>query len=219
VDFFAPLRLCVRRIGYASIEIKIRAHRQQQQRQRERVLQLHDPGDGFDRQGMDDEEEGARPRVPKPQLAETVPDQKRAEHVQRHVHQMVAERVEAPQLPLDPLHAGFQRVVIHGLRRQPDLPEAGRIPQHGILGDLDRIVPIAQEFAVKSRRINEPGRENDGRALQESGHGPLGHKTTQKAQENCSLSSALKVDAASRRVASSGRGKMPRLRSRQVDPK
>ena len=71
--------------------------------------------------------------------------------MQDDIGQVVAEGVQVPEMPLDGLRGRLDRVIFgEAARREPDFPEAARIVQQRILGEVE--IVIHEPVAVQSGR-------------------------------------------------------------------
>ncbi len=128
----------------------------------ERVFGLGDPRDGIDLGGMDRVEKTAEPRPAQAEPREQSPDEQRIECVQRDGDDVVAERVVAKEMPLDPEQRFVQRVVFGPTAgREPEFPEAVEIAHERLVGDVPVVVP--KPAAGDGRRVDPEHGKDDRR--------------------------------------------------------
>ena len=101
---------------------------------RKHVLSLHDPGDGFDVQGVDGEHRRDGPGAGNLQPTGEAPEEQRIGGVEQDVDRVIAGRRESPEFVLDPEGRVDQRPVMPLVRdgaggeREPYLPQPGPVP-------------------------------------------------------------------------------------------
>ncbi len=106
------------------VEPEIGEHRGGEEHSRQRVLQLGDPGDRLDVDGVQGEHGRGQQRPLDLQRPEDREEQQRRGEVERDVDEVVPERVVAPEPVLDPEGGVGERVVLLGRPElEPDSPE------------------------------------------------------------------------------------------------
>jgi len=143
------------------LEVDPENHRKKKRRQRKRVLELRDPRDRLDQHRMNHKDKPSQPSPAQSKLIQKAPDQQATDQMQNDIGQVIAKRVIAPEMPLQPDHTGLDRLVIDqvfsGL--EPDFPQARGIMHDAIRGDQQ--VVVSEPCAMKSWRINpQAQREN-----------------------------------------------------------
>jgi len=112
---------------------------------------------------MDREDESPKPCEAQTEFAEETPHQQGVDDVQKNAGEMIAERVLAPELPLQPENGLVDGVILDPTAgTEPELPEPAGIVQRGIHGDIPLVVP--NQAAAKRRPINpqsHPGNEKE----------------------------------------------------------
>ena len=164
----APLAL-----GEAGIAVgQKREHRGQRQHHRQRVLALGHPRNRLDAHRVKRKQRGRRPRPGKPEAAQQRGEQQRRRRMKQHVHEVEAERMQPPQLLLQPEGGEDERVVLLvGLRLGPDELEGIRPVEHPVLGQVGVVVP--HEAGPECRQVRRHHRQHDHHRHQDIA--PLSH--------------------------------------------
>ena len=111
---------------------------------REHVLAFDGPRNGFHMQRMDGEHRGDEPRARHRQPRQDAPQQHAIGGVQKDVDDVVAVRVVAPQLVLQPEREVGERAIVRLVQfegREPDAREASPIPQRRFVKNELPVVP------------------------------------------------------------------------------
>ena len=106
---------------------------------------------------MQGEEERRQPGPGHGQPPQDGSEQQRFPQVEDEIRQMVAERVLAPEPPLEPQAARSDRPVVGAIGRAPHVVEAVGSPDP-IVSEVRVIVP--DELAAERGKIGEPGQDN-----------------------------------------------------------
>jgi len=110
---------------------------------------------------MDGEEEAAEPGLAQAEAGEQPPDEQGVEGVQRDGDEVIAERVVAEEVPLDPEESFLDRVVFDPTAgREPEFPEAVEVAHERLVGDVPVVVP--EPVAVDGGRVDPQDGEDDG---------------------------------------------------------
>ncbi len=119
---------------------------------------------------MDREHQGREPWIRNLQTQEDQPDQDAAGHMDQHVHDVIAERIEPPELVLDPVGRKREWPVVDPLRRrQPDLVEPVLFEDR-IVEKVRIVVP--DEITLEGRSVDGEARYED-RGSAEPPAGPV----------------------------------------------
>ena len=130
--------------------------RQQEEARRERVLALGNPRDGFDVHGMHDENHRGQEGARNPEPAQDGPEEQRIADVQKHIGEVVAGRIHAPQAPFQPERTIGERPIVHWHRRRTRSSTARPRLHQAVFGQQRIVVP--QESAAKRGPVH---RERD----------------------------------------------------------
>ena len=133
-------------------------HRAQVEQRRQDVFSLDDPGDRLHVHGVHGEHRGDHGGARHAQAFEEAPQQQAVEHVQGDVDRVVAGRLEAPELVLQPEGRIDERPVVSLVLdvrgREPDVAQAGDGVDDRLLGE-DHVVP--DEAAGQRRHVADGG--------------------------------------------------------------
>jgi len=115
---------------------------------------------------MQGEEGGRQPGSRHWQSLQDHPHQGGVEAVQQNVHEMIAQRVQSPELMLQPERGINQRKILRlGVGGKPDFMQTVGIRQHWIIGDVFVIIPDVAapqggQISCQRRYDEQPGQGN-----------------------------------------------------------
>ena len=110
------------------------------------------------------EQSGACPSVVL-ELAQKMPNQKRTDDVQDNIGQVVTEGGVMPELPLEPLHALFNRIELDPASgRKPGFPEPVRIVDQRIIGNIPKVV--SNPVSLKRGSVDQKNRADEKQGFQ-----------------------------------------------------
>jgi hypothetical protein len=139
--------------------------REERKEERERVLALGDPGDGLDAQGVQGEQGGGEPRARQAEADEEPPQEQGRARMEEDVDEVIAERLQGPEVLLDPERGEDHRVVLLvGLRLGPDEPQPFNPVESPVLREVGVVVP--DEAGLEGRQIRGDDRRHEGQSEQ-----------------------------------------------------
>ena len=140
---------------------QIHPHRPQIAHERKRVLLLGDPRHGFHMHGMEREEQS---RVPGPRHGKPLQDpaaKHRRSGVEQQRHQVITERVVAPEAVLNPEKTVQQRIIL--LSRPNDRPDAAQTIERLEVGPGHIVAVVPDEAPGKRRQKGDQGQSENHR--------------------------------------------------------
>ncbi len=147
---------------------KVEGHRQ-------RVLALGNPGHGLDVDGMHGKDRRGQPGAGNSESFQQPPQQHRAERVQQHIHQVIAQRVRPPQPPFQPQGRGGHREVIRRGGGEPQSGQAIGLEDQRIAPQERVIVP--DKSGAPHRQVGDQSGNHEQRAQEPTPGQPGAHRS------------------------------------------